>query len=143
MHHRRLASALAGLALIARSSLAWGQVATGAVGTLSIQTTPAEATVIVDGEVRGTTPIILPNLAVGAHRIVIRRAGFLENSADVEVTAGRTTTLDRALTPEPRPGTGRASPPQQSAPAPPQRSSPPPQTSSPPPQSASPPAQSA
>jgi hypothetical protein len=103
-----------------------------AVGTLSIQTTPAEATVIVDGEVRGTTPIDLPKLAVGPHRVVIRRAGFLENSADVEVTAGRTTTLDRALTPEPRTGTGRASPPAQNAPAPPPRSSPPPKTSSPP-----------
>ena len=135
MHYRRLTCALAGLALIAASSLASSQVPSGASGTLSVQTTPPEATVIVDGEVRGTSPIILPNLAPGAHRVVIKRAGFLENSADVEVTAGRTTTLDRALSPEPRTGTGRQSPPKQTAPAPPQRSSPPPQTSSPPPRS--------
>ena len=119
--------AVAGL-LIAAASVAWEQASPRAVGTLAIQTTPAEATVIVDGEVRGTTPIVLPNLAVGPHRVVIRRAGFLENSADVEVVAGRTITLDRALTPEARTEAGRASPPAQNAPAPPQRSSPPPES---------------
>jgi hypothetical protein len=134
MRHGHVVHAVAGLALIAAASIASGQNAPAAVGTLAIQTTPAEATAIVDGEVRGTTPLVLPGLAAGPHRVVIKRAGFLENSADVEVMAGRTVTLDRALTPEsaaPRTGTGRASPPTQNAPAPP-RESPPPRQSPPP-----------
>ena len=132
MRYGHIVRAVAALALISAASIASGQNSPIAAGTLAIQTTPAEATVIVDGEVRGTSPLVLPGLAAGRHRVVIKRAGFLENSADVEVTAGRTVTLDRTLTPatpEPRTGTGRASPPTQNAPAPPPRESPPPRQS--------------
>ena len=56
-----------------------------ATGGLSVQTTPAGATVLVDGQSRGSTPTVIGDLSPGAHQLTLRRDGYLENQSTVQV----------------------------------------------------------
>lgn len=61
-----------------------GQENTGPVGTLSVQSIPAQAQIIVDGVVRGLTPLDIPGLSMSAtHTVVLQKDGFMEFSKDV------------------------------------------------------------
>jgi hypothetical protein len=65
------------------------QLAVAATGTVSIQSTPEGAQVLVDGEPAGTTPLELA-LAPGEHTIVLRRDGYVDDEHSVTVEAGAT-----------------------------------------------------
>jgi len=67
-------------------------------GRLTIRTTPDAATVVIDGQTRGLTPLTVPELAVGAHELTVRKAGFLENRTTVQVRADVTDTVTIVLT---------------------------------------------
>jgi len=67
-------------------------------GRLSIRTTPDAATVVIDGQTRGLTPLTVPELTVGAHELTVRKAGFLENRTTVQVRADATDTVTIVLT---------------------------------------------
>src|SRR5262245_106449 len=67
-------------------------------GTLSIASEPAGATVYVDGQFVGQTPLDVHNLAPGDHRVRVVKDGFLENGRLVSVAAGKTGTLQVRLT---------------------------------------------
>jgi hypothetical protein len=72
-----------------------------AFGTLALQVQPADAEVLIDGESwqrSGTTRLLL-ELAAGAHRVEVRRDGYLPFEAQVVVAAGETTTLNVGLSP--------------------------------------------
>lgn len=73
-------------------------------GKLTIQTSPPGASVIIDGESKGLTPMTIESLATGTHHIVVSKLGYLENSGDATVTANSTETFQRTLTPEKPPG---------------------------------------
>jgi hypothetical protein len=65
-------------------------------GTLAVTTSPAGATVVVDGQPSGTTPATI-NLPSGRHGVAISRTGYAEVREEVEIEAGKTKTLDRRL----------------------------------------------
>jgi len=78
-----------------------GVATAAAFGTLSLQVQPADAEVLVDGETwqrSGATRLLL-ELTVGAHRVEVRRDGYLPFEARVVVAAGETTTLNVGLSP--------------------------------------------
>ena len=70
----------------------------GAVGSLLVESDPAAASVYVDGRIAGETPLTLPAIATGVHRVRLVRLGFLENSQLVTVKSGTRATLRARLT---------------------------------------------
>jgi hypothetical protein len=67
-------------------------------GALSVQTDPAGAAVYVDGRFVGETPLTLPALAAGDHRVRVVKDGYLENSRIVRVSTGKSEALQLRLT---------------------------------------------
>jgi PEGA domain len=78
-----------------------------APGSLLIESDPAGASVYVDGRLAGETPVTLPAIAAGVHRVRVVRLGFLENSRLVTVKPGARATLRAQLT-DPAPQTAQA-----------------------------------
>jgi hypothetical protein len=81
-------------------------------GNLLVRSTPAGATVFVDEERRGVTPLALQNLELGTRRVRIQRDGFnveerqinltrSRPSRSVDVRLTRTAPAPRAVTPAP------------------------------------------
>lgn len=66
-------------------------------GNLRIETTPPGATVKVDGQERGKTPLALTAVSVGEHRLELALDGFLPISKAVEVVDQQTTTIQEVL----------------------------------------------
>ena len=66
-------------------------------GSLSIKSTPTGATVVVDGTIKGTTPLVLGNISVGSHTVQVQKLGYNEYSTTVKVTSGKTTTVSATL----------------------------------------------
>src|SRR5262245_35045729 len=76
-----------------------GLSAAGAtVGSLLVDSDPTGATVYINGRLAGQTPLTLPAVAAGVHRIRLVRLGFLEHSRLVTVKAGGRATLRSRLT---------------------------------------------
>jgi hypothetical protein len=67
---------------------------------LSVATEPAGATVYVDGESHGATPVELKHLTPGDHRLRVVKPGYLENSRVLNVRAGRPQAVAVKLTPD-------------------------------------------
>jgi serine/threonine protein kinase len=63
-------------------------------GSLSLETTPAGATVIVDGSITKTSPAIFSNLAVGKHRLQIVLEGYVTENKEVEINEGQATSQE-------------------------------------------------
>jgi hypothetical protein len=68
-------------------------VGVSALGRLSIQSAPAGATVLLDGQPRGQTPLELPDVAAGDHELVLDLNGQRVRQT-VTVASGITTTVD-------------------------------------------------
>lgn len=68
------------------------------VGWLNITTTPAGATVLVDGSDRGTTPALIASVP-GVKEIFIRKEGYTDYSTTAEVLTGETTSVHGELEP--------------------------------------------
>jgi serine/threonine protein kinase len=66
-------------------------VRTGDGGRLLVRSTPAGARVFVDGRAQGRTPATVLDLARGAHRLRVARAGYVDEDRRIVVTAGRPT----------------------------------------------------
>jgi hypothetical protein len=77
------------------------RAALGAGGaTLALAISEPDAVVTVDGRSRG--PYAAPlRLSSGVHRVLIERGGFLSIDRDVDLEAGRTTTITAGLDPTP------------------------------------------
>ncbi len=69
-----------------------------AAGSLLVESDPAGAAVYVDGHLAGETPLTLPAIAAGVHRVRVVRLGYLENSRLVSVKAGERAMLRMRLT---------------------------------------------
>jgi PEGA domain/PKD domain len=66
-------------------------------GTLKISSDPSGATVLIDGQERGRTPVTL-DIEVGSHLVRILREGYLENGRRLSVDDGATEIVDVTLT---------------------------------------------
>lgn len=69
-------------------------------GTLSLESAPSDAQVIVDGTAHGTTPLTL-NLATGEHSVVVEREGYDAKNRTVSVRANETTSETISLPGQP------------------------------------------
>lgn len=81
-------------------------------GALSITSDPPGATVYVDGEVVGQTPLTIDQLPAGDHRVKIVKAGYLENGRVVTVTTGQSKNVNVKLTAGTSTGSATVAPPQ-------------------------------
>ena len=70
-------------------------------GMLSIVSDPAGAVAYVDGRVIGQTPIDVPRLTAGDHRVRLVKDGYLENGRIVTVARGKTQTVQVRMTAHP------------------------------------------
>jgi hypothetical protein len=59
------------------------------LGRLLVRSTPDGATVFVDGREQGRTPATVRDLARGAHRLRVARAGYVSEDRSIVVTAAR------------------------------------------------------
>ncbi|RMG11336.1 MAG: PEGA domain-containing protein [Deltaproteobacteria bacterium] len=71
-------------------------------GKLSVLSRPAGAEVVVDGVVRGATPLVVEDLPTGLHFVVVRDRGRFPVNERAKVTDVDPATLDVALQPGPR-----------------------------------------
>src|SRR5512138_1215759 len=95
-----LAAVVTAALLAAGTPTAWAAPATSArpATALEVQSEPAGATVYVDGQLKGATPLAVEGIAAGDHTVRVVKGGFLENSRTVSVPAGGRS-LRVALTP--------------------------------------------
>ncbi len=70
-------------------------------GNLQVYSSPAGASVYVDGNYYGTTPATVGNLAAGTHTVSLRLAGYAEYSTTVSISAGSTTAVNPTLSSSP------------------------------------------
>ena len=80
-------AALGVLAVVWIRSTAWGAEATK--GVLNVQSEPGNATVLIDGQVSGTTPVSL-TLPSGTHRLVVRQG---DRSQELSVTVAQNVSI--------------------------------------------------
>lgn len=69
-----------------------------AEGGLSVVTDPAGASVYINGESKGVTPLQIDGIAAGDHRVTVVKDGYLENSRVVRVEAGQKRAVELQLT---------------------------------------------
>jgi hypothetical protein len=74
---------------------------TATTGSLSVNSSPSKATIILDGTARGTTPTILNGISVGSHTLVLKKSGYNDYSTTVTVSSGTTTSISPTLTATP------------------------------------------
>jgi len=81
-----------------------------AAGRLLVRSTPAGATVSVDGVAKGVTPLALRDLEMGTRTITIGRRGYISESRKVVMTSARARTLDVRLNAEATPAARTTTP---------------------------------
>jgi len=67
-------------------------------GTLGVSSSPSGAAVYIDGSYRGVTTINVGNLVPGSHSVRLTKAGYLDWTGTVSISAGATTYLNPTLT---------------------------------------------
>jgi hypothetical protein len=67
-------------------------------GGLSVVTDPAGASVYINGESKGVTPLQIDRIAAGDHRVTVVKDGYLENSRVVRVEPGQKQAVEVQLT---------------------------------------------
>ncbi len=85
--HRPLHRTLALLCAVSLAGGAWPTLAADTARSqpaLSVRSDPSGAEVLIDGQRRGVTPLTLPPLPPGRHRVQIVKEGYLEHSRLIE-----------------------------------------------------------
>jgi PEGA domain len=72
---------------------------TSSLGTLNLTTEPSNATVLVDGQPRGETPLRLESLEAGPHTLTLTKDGYAPASQAFEVSSGQAASLAVQLQP--------------------------------------------
>ena len=78
-------------------------------GAISVRSTPSGASVYLDGNYQGTTPMTISGVVKGAHMVELQKSGYYEWSGQVTVYAGQTTSVSQVLNQIPNPTTGTIS----------------------------------
>ena len=71
------------------------------VGSVQFVTEPSDATVLLDGERKGTTPLTLSAIPAGSHRATLYRSGYDTVRTQVEIAPGTQQVIRQTLTPLP------------------------------------------
>jgi len=79
--------------------------AVSAVGNISVSSSPAGATIYLDGQTTGSvTPATVESVSSGSHTILLKLTGYQDNSQTVQVSDNQTSTVSAplvAITPAP------------------------------------------
>lgn len=75
------------------------RAAVGTTGGLRIVSEPSGATVLLDGQYAGTTPLTVAEAPAGQHNVTFRLDGHATHTRTITVAAGRTRTISRTLRP--------------------------------------------
>ena len=78
-------------------------------GSISVRSTPSGASVYLDGDYQGTTPMTISGVIKGAHMVELQKAGYYEWNGQVTVVAGQSVTVNQVLNQIPSPTTGTIS----------------------------------
>jgi hypothetical protein len=89
-----------------RSSVSCSLTPMNTAGALYIISSPADASVTLDGLYKGKTPITLSNLAADTHILQLDSPGYYDWKSSVEVPSGGTKTISATLNPMPGSTTG-------------------------------------
>ncbi len=73
-------------------------------GTLTVRSVPEGANVYVDGENVGTTPVRLPNVMPGSHRLLLTLQGYGDISRTVDIASGSESEVSVTFTGKKAPG---------------------------------------
>ena len=73
--------------------------ATG-TGSISIISSPAGASVNLDGWDKGTTPVTIPQVKAGSHTLTLKKAGYTDKVGTIVVEGGQITSVTITLIPE-------------------------------------------
>lgn len=66
-------------------------------GSVELFSNPPQAAVFVDGRFEGVTPMVLDEVLAGRHLLRLEKLGYVLHAAPLEVTAGKTVTLQARL----------------------------------------------
>jgi hypothetical protein len=74
-------------------------------GSLEVTSTPAgrEVQVVLDGNYRGVTPLLLTNLSAGYHLLQLKSPGYADKVIELTLTAGERTHFSADYPPQPTP----------------------------------------
>lgn len=67
-------------------------------GSISISSNPNGADVYLDGNYKGITPIIIPNVPVGSHTVGLKKSSYNEVSKTINVEYGQIASISETLT---------------------------------------------
>ncbi len=67
-------------------------------GFIEIETSPNDADIFLDGANKGRSPIVIGNVAAGMHEILIKKEGYDDFAKQINVDAGRRTSIEAGLT---------------------------------------------
>lgn len=73
--------------------------AVSAVGNISVSSSPAGATIYLDGQSGSVTPATVESVSPGSHTILLKLTGYQDNSQTVQVSDNQTSTVSATLTP--------------------------------------------
>lgn len=85
---------LQGTAPAATASSPSGTPASAGTGSLTVRSDPAGASVYLDGEKAGTTPVTVGNVSAGSHRLLLTLQGHQDIARPVEIKSGQDTEAD-------------------------------------------------
>lgn len=68
-------------------------------GSISVTSVPAGASVFLDGQIRGSTPLTLSDIPSGSHSVMVQAEGYQEYTSAVVVSPGAATQVDASLSP--------------------------------------------
>lgn len=68
-------------------------------GTLSVNSTPSGASVLLDGADAGLSPVLIPNVPAGNHTVVLKKDGYVTIARQVIISAGQAGSVDVSLYP--------------------------------------------
>lgn len=68
-------------------------------GSLSVQSSPPGASVYIDNEYMGITPLVIHSVAPGTHTVLLTHAGYADWKANVQVQKDVQTPVDATLSP--------------------------------------------
>ena len=73
------------------------KITSDAVGSIDISSSPSDASLYLDGALKGTTPITVNDLAVGSYKLILKKDGYSDWARTAKVTNGGTTSFDAVL----------------------------------------------
>jgi hypothetical protein len=74
--------------LVTSSYVLWLEKMTGSASEISVVTTPDSATVLLDDEPKGTSPLTIPDVVGGDHTLTVTSRGFVTKNMRIRASVG-------------------------------------------------------